>query len=176
MRLTAASSWIRYRSINAQVSFVFAAQRDYDKAIARLQKTLEIDPNFGLAYNYLAECYGAKGMYDKSMDAEERLLTLFGQPEVAAELKRVYTTSGTKGVHLWSIAQDSNPAKPGYNPVGVAENYAQLGDKDKAFDWLEKAYGQRASELIFLKVDAPWDSLRSDPRYADLVRRIGFPQ
>jgi hypothetical protein len=114
-------------------------------------------------------------MYDKSMDAEGRLLTLFGQPEVAAELKRVYATSGTKGVHLWSIAQDSDPAKPGYNPIGVAENYAKLGDKDKAFDWLEKAYQQHASELIFLKVDPGWESLRSDPRYSDLVRRVGFP-
>ncbi|HEY6442848.1 MAG TPA: protein kinase [Candidatus Acidoferrales bacterium] len=161
---------------NAQVSFVFAAQRDYDKAIARLQKTLEIDPNFGLAYNYLADCYEAKGMYDKSIDAEERLLTLFGLPEMAAELKRVYATSGTKGVHLWSIAQDSDPAKPGYNPATVAENYALLGDKDNAFAWLEKAYQRKASELIFLKSDHGWDNLRLDPRYADLIRRIGFPQ
>ena len=151
-------------------------QRDYDKAIARLQRTLEIDPNFGLAYNYLAECYEANGMYDRSMDAEERLLTLFGQPEMAAELKRIYATSGIKGVHQWSVTQGRDPAKPGYNPARVAANYALLGDKDNAFRWLEKAYEQRASELIFLKVDPAWDSLRSDPRYADLIRRIGFPQ
>ena len=161
---------------NLQEGVVFEAQRDYDKAIARLRKTLEIDPNFGLAYNYLARCYEAKGMYDKSMDAEERLLTLFGQPEAAAELKKVYATSGMKGVHQRSIAQDSDSAKPGYNPAGVAENYALLGDKDNAFRWLEKAYQQHASELIFLKVDPEWDGLRSDPRYADLIHRIGFPQ
>ena len=161
---------------NAQVSFVFSAQRDYDKAIARLQKTLEIDPNFGLAYNYLAGCYEAKGMYDKSMDAEERLWTLFGQPDVAAELKRVYATSGIKGVGQWFIKQQSDPAKPGYNPATVAENYALLGDKDNAFAWLEKAYQRKASELIFLKSDHGWDNLRSDPRYADLVHRVGFPQ
>ncbi len=81
-----------------------------------------------------------------------------------------------KGVHLWSIAQDSDLAKPGYNPATVAENYALLGEKDNAFDWLEKAYQRKASELIFLKSDHEWDNLRSDPRYADLVRRIGFPQ
>ena len=128
------------------------------------------------AEDYLAECYEAKGMYDQSMDAEERLLTLFGRPEVAAELKRVYATSGTKGVYLWSIAQNSDPAKPGYNPAIVAKNYALLWDKDNAFAWLEKAYQQKASELIFLKSDPEWDNLRPDPRYADLVRRIGFPQ
>ena len=163
-------------SANAQEGVVFADQGDYDKAIARLQKTLDIDPNFGLAYNYLAECYEAKGAYDQSLDAEERLLTLFGRPEVAAELKRVYATSGVKGVHQWSIRQESDAAKPGYRPIGVAENYARLGDKEKAFDWLEKAFQQHASELIFLKVDPGWQSLRSDPRYADLIRRIGFPQ
>jgi serine/threonine protein kinase/Tfp pilus assembly protein PilF len=161
---------------NLQEGVVFEEQRDYDKAIAALQKTLEIDPNFGLAYNYLAKCYEAKGMYDKSMDAEERLWTLFGQPEVAAELKRVYAASGIKGVRQWFIKEDSDPAKPGYNPAGAAENYALLGDKDNAFRWLEKAYEQHASELIFLKADPEWDSLRSDARYTDLLRRIGFPQ
>jgi len=165
-------------SLDAKVQegVVFEEQRDYDKAIARLQKTLDIDPNFGLAYNYLARCYEAKGMYDKSTDAEERLRTLFGQPEVAAELKRVYATSGIKGVRQWFIKQDSDSAKPGYSPAGVAANYALLGDKDNAFLWLEKAYQQHASELIFLKVDPEWDGLRSDARYADLLRRIGFPQ
>ena len=161
---------------NLQEGVVFEEQRDYDKAIARLQKTLDIDPNFGLAYNYLARCYEAKGMYDQSMGAEERLRTLFGQPEVAAELKRVYSTSGIKGVRQWFIKQESDPAKPGYSPAGVAENYALLGDKDNAFLWLEKAYQQHASELIFLKSDPEWDALRSDSRYADLVRHIGFPQ
>ncbi len=161
---------------NAQVGYILLEQRDCDKAIIQLQRTLEIDPNFGLAYGYLAECYEAKGIHDKSMDAEERELTLFGGPEEAAELKRVYASSGIKGVRQWFITQDSDPAKPAYSPTGVAENYALLDDKEHAFFWLEKAYEQRASELIFLKTDLVWDYLRSDPRYADLIRRIGFPQ
>jgi hypothetical protein len=115
-------------------------------------------------------------MYDKSMDATERFLTLYGEPEQAAGVKRVYATSGIKGVRRWIITQDSDPAKPWHNQVEVAENYALLGDKDKAFLRLEKAYEQRASELITLEVEPEWDSLRSDPRYADLVRRIGLPQ
>jgi serine/threonine protein kinase/Tfp pilus assembly protein PilF len=161
---------------NIQVAVVFAGQRDCDKAIAQAQKTLEIDADFGLAYQVSAECYEAKGMFDKSIEAEARELMLFGASEAAAELKRVYATSGVKGVRLWSIKQKSDPAKPGYNPTSVAANYALLGDKDNAFVWLEKAYGQRASELIFLKTGREWENLRSDPRYADLIRRIGFPQ
>jgi serine/threonine protein kinase/Tfp pilus assembly protein PilF len=161
---------------NAQVSFVFAAQSDCDKAIAQAQKTLEINANFGLAYQILAGCYEAKGMYDKSMEAQEREFAVFGASNLAAELKRAYSASGIQGVHRWFIAQRSDPAKPGYSPATVAENYALLGDKDNAFAWLEKAYLQKASELIFLKSDLGWDNLHSDPRYADLVRRIGFPQ
>jgi tetratricopeptide (TPR) repeat protein len=157
------------------VSFVYAGQHDCDKAIAQAQKTLEIDPNFGLAYDILAECYEAKGMYDKSIDATGRYLTLFGQSEVAAELKRVYAASGIKGVRQWFIKRESDPVNPTYSPTDVARNYALLGDKDNAFLWLEKAYQQRASELIFLKSDPAWVSLRSDPRYADFVRRVGFP-
>ncbi|MGD1211873.1 MAG: protein kinase [Candidatus Acidiferrales bacterium] len=161
---------------NDQEGIVFAMQGEYDKAIAQAQKTLEIDPNYGLAYGLLADCYQAKGMYDKYAEAEGRLLALFGQSDAAAELKRVYAASGIKGVRQWFIKQDSDPTKPGYSPTDVAENYALLGDKDNAFLWLEKAYQQRASELIFLKVNSEWENLRSDPRYADLLRRIGFPQ
>lgn len=95
---------------------------------------------------------------------------------MVADLKRVYATSGIKGVGQWNIKQQSDPARPGYSPVGVAEDYALSGDKDNAFLWLEKAYEQRSTALIFLKVGPEWDSLRSDPRCADLLRRIGFPQ
>jgi eukaryotic-like serine/threonine-protein kinase len=152
------------------------AQRDYDGAIAQLQKTLDIDSNFALAYDELAACYEAKGMYDKYVDAKARSLTLFGVPTAGSELRKVYATSGINGADRWLIAHDSDPAKPSYNPVGVADFYVQLGDKDKAFEWLEKAYAQKDSGLTFLKVEPRWDALRSDPRYADLVRRIGFPQ
>jgi hypothetical protein len=99
-----------------------------------------------------------------------------GQSEAAAELKRLYATSGVTGVYRWHIAQDSDSSKPGYNPEDAAVNYALLGDKDRAFLWLEKAYQQHASSLADLKWGPEFDSLRADPRYADLVRRIGFSQ
>jgi serine/threonine protein kinase/TolB-like protein/Tfp pilus assembly protein PilF len=161
---------------NDQEGIVFAMQGECDKAIAQAQKTLAIDPNYGLAYQLLAGCYQAKGMDDKFMETEERFLALFGQSDAAGELKRVYATSGIKGVRQWFIKRESDPARTAYNPTNVAENYALLGDKDNAFRWLEKAYEQHASELIFLKADPEWDGVRSDPRYADLIRRIGFPQ
>ena len=65
--------------------------------------------------------------------------------------------------------------KVGIRSDGCRQDYADLGDKNNAFVWLEKAYEQRASGLIFLRLLPDFDSLRSDPRYADLVKRIGFP-
>jgi hypothetical protein len=69
--------------------------------------------------------------------------------------------------------QQSDPARPGSSPVGSGDCALS---RDNASLWLEKAYEQRSTELIFFKVDPEWDTLRSDPRYADLLRHIGFPQ
>ncbi|HXW61629.1 MAG TPA: protein kinase [Candidatus Acidoferrales bacterium] len=161
---------------NAQEGLVSAAQRDWDRAIAEAQKALGIDPNSVFAYSVLVGSYEHKGMYDQSIDARGRSLALMGLPEGGAELKRVYATSGINGVRRWSIALLSDPAKSNYSATYTAVNYALLNDKDNAFLWLGKAYQRHESELIFLKADAGFDNLRSDPRYADLVRRIGFPQ
>ena len=150
-------------------------QHDYDGAIAQEEKTLEINPNFALAYSVLHDCYDAQGMYDKAVNAYEQFFILNGAPAVAAELKRVYAASGVRGARQWWIQQRSDPARPRYDPYSVAINYLALGDKDKAFLWLDKAYEQRDVGFINIK-DPVFDSVRSDPRYADLVRRIGFPQ
>jgi serine/threonine protein kinase/tetratricopeptide (TPR) repeat protein len=154
---------------------IFFSQHDYNGAIAQEEKTLEIDPNFALAYSVLHDCYDAQGMYDKAVDAYERLFTLNGAPALAEELKRVYATSGINGAREWWIQQRSDPARPPYSPYTVAINYLGLGDKDKAFVWLEKAYQQRDIAFIGFK-DPVFDSVRSDPRYIDLLHRVGFPQ
>jgi serine/threonine protein kinase/tetratricopeptide (TPR) repeat protein len=154
---------------------ILYSQHDYNGAIAQEEKTLEIDPNFALAYSVLHDCYEAQGMYDKAVDAYEQFFALNGAAPVAAELKRVYAASGIKGARQWWIEQRSDPARPGYDPYTVAINYLGLGDKDKAFLWLEKAYEQRDIGFISFK-DPVFDSVRSDPRYVDLLHRIGFPQ
>jgi serine/threonine-protein kinase len=161
---------------NMEIGFVLEGERDYKGAIAQYQRTLQIDPNYLVAYSLSADCYREIGNYDKFVESRERVLVILGQSEAAAELKRLYATSGVTGVYRWHIAQDSDSSKPGYNPEDAAVNYALLGDKDRAFLWLEKAYQQHASSLADLKWGPEFDSLRADPRYADLVRRIGFSQ
>jgi serine/threonine protein kinase/tetratricopeptide (TPR) repeat protein len=159
-----------------EVGLVFDLERNYPKAIAQSQIVLQTDPNDLIAYSQMADSYLELGNYDKFMESEERVLQIEGQPELAVELKQAYANAGMKGAYRWFIARDSDPSRPAYNPLTVADSYALLGDRDNAFVWLEKAYQQHASGLLGLPVNPAFDSLRSDPRYADLVRRIGFPQ
>jgi tetratricopeptide (TPR) repeat protein len=161
---------------NMELGFVYEGESDYPKAIAQLQKTLQIDPNYFAAYFIMAECYRASGNYEGFVESEQHVFLILGQPGAAVQLKRVYATSGARGVSRWYLERESDPSNPNYRPADVAAQYALLGDKDNAFRWLEKAYQQHDSQLVELKVYPAYDSLHSDPRYADLIRRIGFPQ
>ena len=71
------------------------------------------------------------------------------------------------------IAKNESPED--YEPYAAAQSYIMLGDKDQALTWLNKAYDAR-SQILFTKVDPHWDTIRSDPRFADLLRRMGLPQ
>lgn len=155
---------------------ILAWGRKYDESIAQYQRALEIDPNYPAAHNSLTWVYVYKRDYDHAMNEREQYLTLVGSAQRAAEEKQIFAASGYKAVLRRRIEMDSNPAdKNSYYPANVAYWYAELGDKEKAFFWLEKAYDER-SGLNFLQVDPDFDNLRSDPRYTDLVRRMGFPQ
>jgi len=161
---------------NGELGLLLLDQHEYPQAIAQAKKTLQIDPNFADAYRTLFECYNAEGKYDQAVDGLEKELGADGQPDGAKQVRQLYAGGGIKAVYRWLIARDSDRAKTAYDPLNVAMYYALLGDKDNAFVWLEKAYQLHESELEALRVEPNFDSLRSDPRYADLVRRIGFPQ
>ncbi len=151
------------------------ARRD-DEAIAQLQKTLELDPNFADANAFLAAAFAHKGMYEEAVAANARQMAREGAPPAVIEAaKGAYAREGWQGYLRFlvkSIESLENPARP----EGVAGLYGQLGEKDKAFEWLERAYAERSDGLSLLKVDPWFDPLRSDPRFTDLMRRVGLPQ
>jgi hypothetical protein len=92
-------------------------------------------------------------------------------------LGHVYAVSGKKGEARTVLNELKQLSGQEYVPAyGIALVYAGLGEKDQAFAWLEKAYEEHAFKMAWLKVEPRWDSLRSDPRFADLLRRIGLPQ
>jgi eukaryotic-like serine/threonine-protein kinase len=149
---------------------------DFDGALVRHRRVLEIDPSYSDAHGSVAMDYFGKGDCDHAVQEATLAIDLTGPPELAARVKQAYSTSGCKGFLLERIRMASNPKNwELYFPYQVASDYARLGDKDKAFYWLNRCY-EEGGGMGFVKVDAAFASLRSDSRYSDLLRKIGFPQ
>jgi TolB-like protein/Tfp pilus assembly protein PilF len=151
--------------------------RQFDNAIAQAHKTLELDPNFAISYELLGEVYVSRGMYRESLPELEKYSALSrGRAMSLALLGYAHARLGERSQALRVLRQLEAASKQSYTPAfSFAVVYAGLGEKDQAFAWLEKAYGERTSRLGYLKVEPLWDPLRTDPRFADLVRRIGLP-
>jgi hypothetical protein len=161
------------------LGFTLYLARRYDDAIAQYRRVLEIDSNFNPTHFRLAEAFEQKGMYEEAIAELERLAPShfrYLEPKEIAVVKQAYGVSGARGYWQKQVEFLKNHAKQRYIPPGfVAFFYARLGDKDQAFEWLEKGYEDRGPFLSALRVDPAFDNLRSDPRYADLLRRVGLP-
>jgi len=157
------------------LAWTFSAQRNYDKAIAQWNKSIEMRPNSAAAHYNLFDLYSTKLMYDNAVAQLEQALTLDGRGLEASALDATYKRDGYKGVLRTMIQINGNPSAKHYDPAAVAQGYTLLGDRDQAFAWLDKAYEARLG-LNFIKVDPLWDNLRSDSRFADLLHRMGLPQ
>jgi Flp pilus assembly protein TadD len=163
--------------INADLGFTYYVSRQNDPAIRQLQKTLEIDPVFPATHGYLAVCYAEKKMYTEAIDEAQRLVELRkGNLLTKAELAYVYALSGRRD-EAQKILEEFD--KPGTELTYVgglykALTYAVLGEKDRAFALLEKAYTNKAPGIPRAHIDPGADTLRSDPRFADLMKRAGL--
>ncbi len=150
--------------------------RQYDEAIQQYQKDFLLYPDAAQHVQF-GDAYCQKGMFS---EAVEEYLKGFAQsgfkPDKIAELREAFVKSGIKGFYQKLLAQLKAGPQTEWDHVSIAELYTLLGQKDQAFEWLEKAYGEHADGLVHLKENLDLDNLRSDPRYADLLRRIGLPQ
>ena len=166
--------------INRVLADVYYYARRYDEAIDQYRKTLEIDPSFPVAHAVLAGAYRMKGMYAEAVAENakaEELGISGGNKQSAAAMLDAYAKGGWKGFLQHLIALLKEESKQNYiSPYLIAALYADLGEKDEAFAQLEKSYQQRDAFMTYIKVEPQFDSLRSDLRFADLVRRIGLPQ
>ena len=153
-------------------------QRHYDQAIEQYQKTLEMDPNSGFAHWAIGNVYVNKGMYSDAIAEYQKAIPLSGDsPDEPAMLGYAYAVSGKRREALQVIDDLKERSKRSYiSPTLIAFIYASLGEKDQAFAWLDKAYDGRDSLLILLKVEPMFDPLRSDPRFTELLQRVGLPQ
>jgi TolB-like protein/thioredoxin-like negative regulator of GroEL/predicted Ser/Thr protein kinase len=161
--------------INTTVGWQFYLRHQYDQAIDQLRKTLEMDPNFAPARWTLEDVYVQTGMYKEFLAEEEKALSLAGNTDLAASLGQEYKALGYRGVLLYRLGGLTELSKRGrVVSYAIAQIYARLDQKDQAFDWLKRAYEEHDSGIASLKVDPVFDSLRSDPRFQDLIRRLGL--
>jgi TolB-like protein/Flp pilus assembly protein TadD len=164
---------------NLFVGSVLVFNRQWDPAIAQLRSAIELEPNFWFVRCFLGRAYEQKGRLPEAIAEFQRALELEkDNPETWSSLGLAYALSGNRVDaqkildHLKELSAHSWVA-----PYNVAVIYAGLGEKDQAFAWLDRAYNDRSYYLAeYLTTDARMDSLRSDPRFAELRRRVGLPE
>jgi TolB-like protein/DNA-binding winged helix-turn-helix (wHTH) protein len=156
---------------------------EYDQTIKLLLLILEGNPNDGQSHLLLSNCYEQKGMYKEAIEELGRTSTLYGHPEIEKRLHSAYIATGYRGA-LAQWAQEIEhlqATKQAFFPAYLASVYAKLGDKNRTFHWLEESYKLHdssglGSDLINgLKTGPELESIRNDPRYFDLLRRVGLP-
>src|ERR1700685_3577945 len=162
--------------INADLAELLVIARSYDESIVQSRKTIEMDPNFALAHNQLAQAYLQKQMNAEAIAELQKAVGLSaGCPTCIANLARAYAASGRTSDAVKLLSDLKNHSNGGYSDAAeVSMVYAALGDKDQAMHWLEIGYEQRFNPGVLLRPG--FDPLRSDPRFQDLVHRIGFPR
>ena len=163
--------------INSNLGFILAAGHQYDQGIEQCRKTLEMDPNFAHARYRLGQIYVMKGMNQDAIVELKKAIALSGEsPRATAELGLAYARLGDTSEALKLLSTLRARSRLRYvSPFNVALIYGGLGDNRQALDWLEMAYEERAPSLNFLKLSPAFDGLHSEPRFTELVRRIGLP-
>jgi TolB-like protein/DNA-binding winged helix-turn-helix (wHTH) protein/Tfp pilus assembly protein PilF len=160
--------------INADLAEILLIAHFDDESMQQSRRTIDMDPDFALAHNQLAEASLRKQMRD---DAVREFQTAFrlspGSPLYAANLARAYASSGKRADAEQLLQRLKEGASAAYsNAAEVAMVYAALGDKNQAMAWLERGFSERFNPGVLLRPG--FDSLRADPRFQDLVNRVGL--
>jgi len=168
--------------IGFQQAQAYSLDRQFDKAIELYKKVIADNPTFGIAHWGLAWSYWGQHRYPETIEEFATDAQLEGDKntaEFAAALDAGFRAGGWPGAlrKAIEISLARRKAKEDFvHAYRIAELYAELRDKDHAFEWINTAYQEHGHLLYGLRTDFTLDSLRSDPRYAELVRKIGFPQ
>jgi len=150
--------------------------RQYDRAIEKLRAVRELDPSFPRVGGLIVRAYEQKGMFPDALADLEKSRPVYNS-WTCSELAYIYGRTGQEaqaGLALAKLEQ-LNRRQP-MDPVVFVGPYIGMDNKDQAFFWLNKAYAQHSDELTGLKVDPLYDPLRGDPRFQDLLRRVGLSQ
>jgi len=158
---------------NQGLCAILGSAGEYDRSIQQCRKLADMYPEVSMPHTILSEDYALKKDYAQAQHELQLNLTMDGERELSAAVGHAYANAGWEGVLKEEAEIYQTPGK-NYDPEAVASSYAELGDKDKAFFWLNKAYSDH--KLLFIKTSRSYDGLHGDTRYADLLGRMGLPQ
>jgi serine/threonine-protein kinase len=163
----------------ATVANAYRHARRNDEAVEAAKRALELEPNFSFTHSVLADTYAAKGMYREAIAEYQEAIRLRGgnSPDNESLLGATYVKIGerAKGEEiLANLKSRANTFRS--TPLGLAVLYDALGMRNEAFAVLENGFAEHHGELVYMRLNPNYDSMRSDPRFQDLLRRMGLPQ
>jgi tetratricopeptide (TPR) repeat protein len=162
--------------IGTWVSLRYYLAGRYDLAIEQGRNTVELDPNFAASHLLLGESYVQIGLHEQGLAELQRAASLSGNsPLYLAQVAVAYAAAGKKTEALRTVARLQEISRQRYvSPYGMAQAYAALNDKEQTFKWLQIADDDHAVWMSYLAVDPVFDRFRPDPRFRDLLRRVGL--
>ncbi|HKR00354.1 MAG TPA: protein kinase [Pyrinomonadaceae bacterium] len=162
--------------INSDLGLSFFFARQYERAVEQFEKALEMDPNSIWTRFFMGWAREQKGDYAEAVADYEKAARLDDSPLIMAALGHTYVVAGQRDEALSVLEEMRTLAESRHvSSYHFAIIHAALGERDEAFDWLEKSYSAREEALVWLKVDPRLDTLRTDARFIDLQRRVGLP-
>lgn len=162
--------------VNECAAVIFNCANQYDEAVDACQRMLELDPNHFPALQSLAEAYMNKSMLSEAIRVLQKALAVSnGAPSVNGRLGYAYARLGKKKEAEKILEELANDSKRRYvTPVAIAMVHCGLGNNDQSLEWLERAYEERPDALLTIRVRPMWAGLRPDPRFSDLLHRLGL--
>jgi len=157
---------------------------DYNKAVQQFRSTVELDPTFPMTHFFFAACLEGMGKYDEAIAEVQKGELVTGEPpdEVEADVKQFRTSLQTGGPKAYwqknlelTLERRAQSGTSYFPALVVAHAFAKVGDKDKAFEWLNRAYSEKDGNLTLIKSLPGFENLRRDPRFTDLLKRMGLP-
>jgi len=163
--------------VNTSAIILYCLERRFDHAVEHCQKTLELDPDFARAHGNCGLVYQQKTMFEEAIREFKKAVDISkGSSLYLGLLGHAYALANKRAEAMKILDELKQRTKQEYiPPYDIAVIYLGLGEKDEFFAWLQKAYEDRSAWLPCLKVDPVYDPVRSDPRFQDLLRRIGLP-
>jgi serine/threonine protein kinase/Tfp pilus assembly protein PilF len=150
--------------------------RRYEDAANQCRKTLDMDPNFGLGHLCIGTSYVNRGHFQEGITELQKTTELLpGNQDSMVQLGIAYALSGDHARAREVLSKLKNHSQPYLRAYNIAMLYAGLADKEQTIFWLQKGYEQRDDDMIYMKIEPVFDPIRSDPRFQDLIRRVGFP-